>query len=118
MSWALGRLYACLCYALGMPGGLGPGKMRASLYVDEDIYQRAKVVTAGTPFSVSSIVNNVLHQLVPFLEEAKERAAAGDRAGMLALLDAMMSGTIATTGADLAALRTELQREPGEEEPG
>lgn len=97
---------------------IGKGKSRAALYLDTDIWERAKAVTADTPFSVSNIVNNTLHQLVPFLEQAKARAAAGDRAGMLSLLDAMMSGTIATTGADLAAMRTELLREPGEEETG
>ncbi len=94
------------------------GKARANLYVDQDILARAKAVTKGTPFSVSNLVNNMLHTLVPLMEEAKVRAAAGDRAGMLALLDAFMSGTMAATGTDLAALRTELQREPGEEEPG
>jgi len=98
--------------------GLEPGKKRTNLYLDADVWERAKAVTTGTPFSVSSLVNSILHQLVPLMESAKERAAAGDRAGMLMLLDAFMSGTIAATGTDLAALRTELMREPGEEEPG
>lgn len=93
------------------------GKTRASLYLDTDMWLRAKAVTAGTPFSVSSMVNNMLHQLVPLMEDAKARAAAGDRAGMLSLLDAFMSGTMASTGSDLHALRTELMREAGKEEP-
>lgn len=105
-----------MCYALCM--AIAPGKTRASLYLDTDLFERAKAVTAGTPFSVSSMVNNMLSELVPFMEDAKARAASGDRAGMLALLDGFMSGTIATTGTDLAAMRTELLRESGEEETG
>lgn len=92
---------------------------RGSIYVDQDIWKRAKAVTArrGVP-SISALVNEYLAGMVPMMEQAVEAADKGDRSAMLQILDAFIVGNLANVGPDLATLRRELTEKSEEEDTG
>lgn len=54
-------------------------KMRVNLYLDEDIYRKAKSLVEQVPgSSVSGLVDEVLEGAIPMLEQTLEAAKAGD----------------------------------------
>ena len=87
--------------------------VRASVYLERDIWERAKAVTSATGVvSVSQVINDFLLGIVPVMEGALERAKKGDRAELLQFMDTFLAGQIGTLGEETAALRRELTKEP------
>lgn len=85
-------------------------KVRASLWLTKDIFERAKALSNEVPaFSVSAIVDGMLHQIVPQLERTIELAKAGDREAMLQFMDTFSATMLAQMGSELSTVRRELQ---------
>ena len=94
-----------------------PEKVRASLYLERDLWERAKAITeqTGGVISASSMVNDFLRHTVPFVEEAVRKAQEGDREALLQFFDAFLAGSVVDLGAQAGSIRTNLREKAGKE---
>lgn len=97
-----------------------PEKKRVTLYLTADTWDRARAVVAELhgAVSLSQLVDQFVAGMVPMMEDALEQAKAGDRDGLLRVLDAFVAGNLGRSGQQLSALRQELMTDPGEEDTG
>lgn len=88
-------------------------KIRANLYLDKDIYERAKKLANFMPgaFSVSQSVEQFLSQMLSVMEPFVEKAKAGDKEAAYQLFKNLAADGVINLGESMNVLRTELQIE-------
>lgn len=70
-------------------------KIRVNLYLDEDIYKKAKAVVDQIPGgSISALVNDVLEQAVPSFEHILEAAKAGDSEAQAKMMSHLLANQL------------------------
>lgn len=70
-------------------------KMRVNLYLDEDLYKKAKAVVDQVPGgSISRLVNDVLGQAIPSFEHILEAAKAGDNEAQAKMMSHLLANQL------------------------
>jgi len=76
-------------------------KVRANLYVDSDIHARLMAVVKRLPgYSASSVVDELLAETVPYLEQVADAAESGDHEAMRTVFSRMVVDQISHTQRD------------------
>jgi len=84
-------------------------KVKATVYVSKDTWERAKALFEGIPgFSASSLIDSVLQQMVPDLERFLEMAKQGDAEAMVQFMDTFTALKLGTLGSEFSTVRREL----------
>ncbi len=85
---------------------MAPNKVRANLYLNEEQWERFKAVTAKIPnSSASQMIDQLMAQAVPFLEQTVRLAESGDRDAFIALATMTMGQMSEEFGTTMAAVR-------------
>lgn len=96
-------------------------KKRVTVYVTADLWDRAKKVVQDDlqgSISLSQMVDNMLRDMVPLMEESVSLAKAGDKSALLDLLDRFVSRNLGVLGAEHHAVRQQLALQVGKEGDG
>lgn len=93
-------------------------KVKASVYLDKETWERFKAVTKSLPGlpSASAMVNNYITGLVDLMEHALRAAQEGDRTELLRIVDSFVASNLATSGSELGSIRRQLMQDTGKED--
>jgi hypothetical protein len=94
-----------------MHNGLVRTKGRVTLYLDKDKFQRFKAVLGAVPgWSPSLLIDQIIEQMTPALEQAVELGKKGDKSGLYHLGLAAMGDFHTKALAGLDDIRTEMEK--------
>jgi hypothetical protein len=89
-------------------------KKRATISVDAEMYDRfQKVINEIPGFSVSGVLNTLIVQMTPPLEEILTSAKQGNAEAVLRLMQFQFGGMVEHSGAEMSKLRTYLAEKEG-----
>jgi hypothetical protein len=89
-------------------------KKRVTISVDIEMFERFQKLVSEIPgFTVSGLLNGLITQMTPPLEQILASAKDGDAESVLRLMQFQMGGMVEQGGAEMSKLRTYLVEKEG-----
>lgn len=94
-----------------------PDKVRANLYLDRDVYERAQDLVERLPgLSVSEMVSDLLKSAIEPLEQLLEMAESGNKDAQAEMMSRLLADQLlGLAGEGIETLRIVKDSEPGKE---